>query len=168
VLDGPLKIGHILAIETDHLHTSVASAAVQTFALAGTLLRDAADTLPAKGTASELRRDVAEALTRCASVDDSVAGLIGIVMASREIAQLCDSVAARNRRSSPVALACARLAMSSADLALEAVTEAQPWTGGAALSRRARQLFEIQQLRDQTQRIASSFERHASELSAVA
>ena len=157
-----------LGIEGDHPHTGVATAALQTLGLACELLQSAAATLPSIGSAVELRQAIADASVRSARADDSLSGLMETVQASREIVRLCDAVAARNRRSSPVALACARLAASSADLALEEITEAKSWTGGAALSRRARQLVEIQQLRDQVQRAANNLEWHAAELRAPA
>lgn len=153
-------------IETDQQRTSVATAALQTLALACELLQDAADTLPPIGSAVELRQAIADASSRTARADNSPQGLMEMVRTSREIVRLCNEVAARNRRSSPVVLACARLAASSADLALEEITEAKTWTGGAALSRRARQLVEIHQLRDQTQRVAQTLQWDAANLPA--
>ena len=116
--------------------------------------------LPTIGSALELRREIEQVACSIADVDPSTSGLIEIVSRSEEIGRLCDVAATHHRRTSPAALACARLAVSSSDLALEALTETPSWTGGAALSRRARQLIEIQQLRDRLHRTAVGVEQH--------
>ena len=155
------------AIETDHLQTSVSTAAVRTFELTGELLQEAARTLPATGGALELREVINETSARMAATDASIAGLIEIVLTARQVVQVCERLAMRHRRTTPTALACARLATSSADLAIEALTENLAWTNVAMLSRRAGQVIEIQQLQDQTSRTAGTLERHRAELSAA-
>jgi hypothetical protein len=155
------------AIETDHLQTSVSTAAVRTFELTRELLQEAARTLPETGGALELREAINETSARMAATDASIAGLVEIVLTARQVAQVCDLLATRHRRTSPTALACARLATSSADLAIEALTEDLAWTHVALLSRRACQMIEIQQLRDQASRTAGTLERHRAELSAA-
>ena len=148
------------AIKTDHFQTSISTAALRTFELTAELLRDASRTLPATRNAVELREAINETRARMQSVDDSTAGLIEIVLTAPQVTRVCDLLARRHRRTSPAALACARLAASSADLALEALTEDLTWTDIAVLSRRARQMIDIQHLREQATRTAGTLERH--------
>lgn len=157
-----------LAIEIDHPQTSVALAALRTFQLTGELLQEAARTLPATSNAVELRDAITETRVRMEAADASAAGLMEIVLTARQVARVCDLLAMRHRRTSPTALACARLAASSADLALEALTEDMPWDDVAMLSRRARQVIDIHQLRDQLSRSAGMLERHRADQPATA
>ena len=125
----------------------VASAALQALILSADLLMEAARTLGSDSGAGGLRDAVAAVSKRIPQIEDSERGVADAVFAAREIVHLCDGLASRNRLASPAAVGSAQLAEACAQLALEALTGGRGWTGPQALSRRARQLGEIQELR---------------------
>lgn len=138
----------------------VAAAAVQVLEVATDLLAEAARTLGSDTRAAELQDAVAAVSARIPRLDDSSPGVADALFVAREIVHLCDLLASRHRWSSPAALGCATLAEAGAHLALEALTEQRGWTGVEALSRRARQIDEIQDLQLRLDDMATALELH--------
>ena len=143
--------------------TRVASAALQVLNVATDLLAEAARTLGAGTRAGELQDAVAAISSRIPRLEDSESGVADSLFVAREIVHLCDVLASRHRWSSPAALGCATLAEAGAHLALEALTEKRGWTGAEALSRRARQIGEIQDLQRRLDDMAAALELHGVE-----
>ena len=125
----------------------VASVALQALGLAAELLTDAAGTPGLDSGADGVRDAVAAVTRRIPRIEDSDEGVADVVFAAYEMLRLCDGLASRNRLASPAAIGCAHLAEASAQLALEALTGDRGWTGVQALSRRARQVGELQRMR---------------------
>lgn len=138
----------------------VASAALQVLGLSAELLTEAVRTLGSDSGAEGVREAVATVSRRIPKIEDSERGVADALYVACEIVHLCDGLASRNRLASPAAAGSAHLAEASAQLALEALTGDRGWTGVQALSRRARQLGEIQELRRRVDAIAAALELH--------
>jgi hypothetical protein len=136
----------------------VASAGRQALGLAADLLAEAACTRGTDSQAEELQDAVSCACAAIAAIEDSDKGVADTVFIAGEVVRLCDLLAVRHRRSSPAALACAKLAEAAAELALEALTEDRPWTAVQVLSRRARHLVGIRDLRLKLDAMISAIE----------
>jgi hypothetical protein len=133
----------------------VASAALQTLGLAADLLNEAGQTIGSDAGADALRDAIATVCRTIPTIEHTEQGVTEAVFVASEIVRLCDELAMRHRRSSPAALACARLAEAGAELAVEALTEDRDWATARMLSRRARQLGEIHELRRRLDAIVS-------------
>lgn len=141
----------------------VASAALQALRLAADLLAEAAHTLGSDSRAEALREAVSSVCGCVSKIEDSERGVADIVVVASGIVQLSEVLASRHRRSSPAALACAKLAEAGAQLALEALTEDRVWSSVQVLSRRARQLVEIQELRRRVEAAVSTLDLNGVE-----
>lgn len=138
----------------------VGAAALQSLAIAAELLSEAARTLGSDSGADGLHDAVDAVAARIPRLEDSQRGVADALFVAAEIVHFCDVLASRHRSSSPAALGCARLAEAGAQLALEALTEERGWTDVQGLSRRARQLVAIQEMRRRLDAMAATVALH--------
>ena len=131
--------------------------------IAAGLLAKAGESLHLDSRAGGLREAIAQVIDRVEHVEDSDRGVADTVFVACEMVHLCEALAGRSRHSSPAAIGCAKLADAAAQLALEALTE-RGVKGVEALSRRGRQLVEIQDLRAHLDEAVDALELHSSTL----
>ncbi len=131
--------------------------------IAANLLAKAGDSLNSDSRAGGLRDAIAQVVYRVEHIENSDRGVADTVFVACEMVHLCEALIGRSRQSSPAAIGCAKLADAAAELALEALTE-RGVTGVEALSRRGRQLVEIQVLRARLDQAVDALELHSSTL----